>query len=77
MRKTAKTKALGAMLRELRNSKGLRLDDVAPKIGTDAGSLSRIERGHRDPSLSQLRTLAALYGVAASSLVDLPPSRAA
>lgn len=59
---------VGERLRAIRNLRGLALNEVAPHIGTDAGSLSRIERGHRDPSLAQLRALAELYRV---SLIDI------
>jgi transcriptional regulator with XRE-family HTH domain len=59
---------VGERLRAIRTLRGLKLYEVAPHIKTDAGSLSRIERGHRDPSLAQLRALAALYRV---SLADI------
>lgn len=48
--------------------RGLKLHEVAPHVETDVGSVSRIERGRRDPSLKQLRAFAALYRV---SLVDI------
>lgn len=60
--------SLGERLRAIRAMRGLKLHEVAPHIGTDPGSLSRIERGHRDPSLAQLRSLAAVYRV---SLLDV------
>ena len=52
----------------------MNLADVAPFIGTDAGSLSRIERGQRDPSLKQLSALASIYGVPLVSLVRHVPT---
>jgi transcriptional regulator with XRE-family HTH domain len=59
---------IGERLRAIRGLRGLKLHEVAPHIGTDAGSLSRIERGQRDPSLAQLRALSSLYRV---SLADI------
>lgn len=64
------TKRLGARLRALRIRHGLRQDDVAATMETDAGSVSRIESGKRDPSLRQLRRLARRYGTTAGALVD-------
>jgi transcriptional regulator with XRE-family HTH domain len=61
-------KAVGERLRAIRNLRGLKLHEVAPYIGTDAGSLSRIERGRRDPSLAQLRKFSDVYRV---SLADI------
>lgn len=74
MTRNAKQDGLGPALRRLRESQGLNLADVAPHLGTDAGSLSRIERGLRDPSLKQLVALAAVYGVPVVSLVRHVPT---
>jgi transcriptional regulator with XRE-family HTH domain len=69
MKRSTKKDGLGPALRRLREAQGLKLSDVAPHIGTDSGSLSRIERGLRDPSLKQLAALAAVFGVPVVSLV--------
>lgn len=69
---------IGARLRSLREARGLRLIDVAPHLGTDTGSISRIERGQRDPSLAQLRSFAELYRVTVVSMlrgIDAPSSK--
>lgn len=55
--------ALGADLRALRKSRGLRLNELALKIGRSVGFLSQVERGLSDPSLSDLRKLAAALDV--------------
>lgn len=69
---------LGYRLRELRSASKRTLEDVAGSIDTDAGTLSRFERGLRIPSLAQLRALAEVYGVRPSSLIDdYSPHRAA
>lgn len=36
---------IGAVIREIRQAKGLTLEEVADAAGTDGGNLSRIERG--------------------------------
>jgi transcriptional regulator with XRE-family HTH domain len=69
MKRNPEQEALGPALRRIREGRGLTLSDVAPHIGTDSGSLSRIERGQRDPSLKQLAALAAVYGIPVVSLV--------
>jgi transcriptional regulator with XRE-family HTH domain len=67
---------LGQHLRALRKRSDLTLVQAATKLGTDAGTLSRIERDQRDPSLRQLRDLAALYGVRPATLLADPPAGA-
>lgn len=68
-KRTASDEHLGPTLRRLREARGLKLSDAAAAAGTDKGSISRIERSHRDPSLAQLRALAGLYGVRPSVLM--------
>lgn len=60
---------MGERIRSLRVERKLRQEDVAAFIGTDAGSLSRIEHGKREPSLRQLRRLAEKFGVSPSTLL--------
>jgi len=55
--------SLGADLRALRKSRGFRLNALALKIGRSVGFLSQVERGLSDPSLSDLRKLAAALEV--------------
>ncbi len=52
---------LGADLRALRKTRGLTLQRVAEAIERSVGWLSQIERGIGEPSLTDLRRLAALY----------------
>jgi transcriptional regulator with XRE-family HTH domain len=54
---------LGTRLRELRLAAGLRLEDVAGRLGVAASTLSRIERGQAPTRLSYLILLADLYSV--------------
>ena len=61
--------SVGQRLRAIRQVRGLTMAEVAPLIGTDVGSVSRIERDLRDPSLEQLRRLAAVYRVAITDIL--------
>lgn len=58
---------LGKNLRTARKRLGLTLEEVAERSGVQAGEVSRIERGLRDPQVSTLEKLA--------TAVELPPGR--
>ncbi len=58
---------LGKNLRAARKRLGLTQEQVAERSGVQAGEVSRIERGMRDPQVSTLEKLAAA--------VELPPGR--
>ena len=58
---------LGKNLRETREKLGLTQEEVAERSGVQAGEVSRIERGKRDPQVSTLEKLAVA--------VELPPGR--
>jgi transcriptional regulator with XRE-family HTH domain len=57
----------GKNLRAARKKLGLTQEEVAERSGVQAGEVSRIERGKRDPQISTLEKLAAA--------VELPPGR--
>lgn len=70
--------AVGRRIRHLRRSAGLTLDDVAARTGLSASALSLIENGKREPRLSALTALAAMFEVPVSDLLaPAPPSRRA
>ncbi|EET84441.1 transcriptional regulator, XRE family [Clostridium carboxidivorans P7] len=48
---------LGPKIREIRQEKGLTLNELADKTGLTASYLSQIERNIIDPSLSSLRKI--------------------
>lgn len=50
------------LLTQIRKSRGLSLDDVALKVGTTAGTLSRVERGSQTPKKDLARGLHKFYG---------------
>jgi transcriptional regulator with XRE-family HTH domain len=57
----------GKNLRAARKKLGLTQEEVAERSGVQAGEVSRIESGKRDPQISTLEKLAAA--------VELPPGR--
>lgn len=60
---------IGSRLRVLRQAVGLTLDQVAELTGIGASTLSRLEAGHRQPSLDLLVPLAAVYQTPVEELV--------
>jgi transcriptional regulator with XRE-family HTH domain len=60
---------IGSRLRVLRHGAGLTLDQVADLTGIGASTLSRLEAGHRRPSLDLLVPLAAAYQTPLEGLV--------
>ncbi|GIM46513.1 hypothetical protein DNHGIG_20620 [Collibacillus ludicampi] len=60
----------GEYLRELRQKKGLTLDQAAEVVGCSTGYLSHIERGSkRNPSYKVIVGLAKLYGLSVEDLI--------
>lgn len=64
---------LGARLRELREERGWRLEDLAERTGLSRPYLSRLESGERQPSLTALFSVAQAYGVTFPSLFEPEP----
>lgn len=61
---------LGKNLRAARQSLGLTQEQVAERSGVQAGEISRIERGLRDPKVSTLEKLAGALNVRPGQLLD-------
>jgi len=61
-------KTLGADLRALRKGRGLTLAELADGLGRSVGWLSQVERDLSEPSITDLRQIAALLGVSVSML---------
>jgi transcriptional regulator with XRE-family HTH domain len=61
-------RALGRQLRELRLSRGERLDDTAARAGISPQYLSEIERGRKEPSSEMI---AAVVGALECTLADV------
>jgi transcriptional regulator with XRE-family HTH domain len=71
---TIRQRELGMRLRELRNKRGLTVEDVAAKLLCSATKISRAETGARRPSLRDVRDLCEIYGVdedASAALMEL------
>lgn len=51
-------KALGQLLKEARETKGLLLREVAAAIGADTAMISKFEKGERKPTRDQISSLA-------------------
>lgn len=64
-------KAVGKALRDIREAKGLNLEDVAVPAGSDAGNLSRIERGLQGYSDDSIGRLADALGTPLSQIYAL------
>jgi transcriptional regulator with XRE-family HTH domain len=60
---------LGENLREARERLGLTQEQVSDRSGVQAGEVSRIERGKRDPKVSTLEKLAAAVEVEPAELL--------
>jgi transcriptional regulator with XRE-family HTH domain len=61
---------LGKNLRAARKKLGLSQEEVSERSGVQAGEVSRIERGKRDPQVSTVEKLAAAVEVPPGRLLD-------
>ncbi len=66
----ASPSTLGADLRALRKSRGLTLTDLSDVLGRSVGWLSQVERDKSEPSITDLRHLAAALDVSVSMLAQ-------
>ncbi|GAA1405031.1 hypothetical protein GCM10009639_51600 [Kitasatospora putterlickiae] len=64
--------AIGPRLRALRLGRGLTLDALAAATGISVSTLSRLESGHRRPTLDLLIPLARAHRVALDQLIAAP-----
>jgi len=63
-------KKLAAKLREIRLRLGMTQEELAKRLGTDSGSISRFETGKREPSLLEILAYSNVAGVSINDLVD-------
>lgn len=59
---------LGADLRAIRKTRGMTLSDLADQLGRSVGWLSQVERDLSDPSITDLRHMAAALDVSVTML---------
>ena len=63
-------KKLAGKLREIRLRLEMTQEELARRVGTDSGSISRFEHGKREPSLLEMLAYSNLVGVTINELVD-------
>jgi len=63
-------KKLGAKMLQIRLWLDMTQEEVAKHLKTDSGSISRYERGLRDPSLLELLAFSRMSGAGMELLVD-------
>ena len=61
--------SIGDTLKEIRETKGFHLQEVAEKTAINYTSLSRIETGKRLPTKPQVQTLASFYSYSEQELI--------
>jgi transcriptional regulator with XRE-family HTH domain len=67
---TVRRRELGALLRALRNKKGLTVEQVAEHLLCSPSKVSRMETGHGAATLRDVRDLCDLYGITDESSRD-------
>ncbi len=60
---------IGSVIRKLRVEQGATLEQLALEIGTDAGNLSRIERGTQQPALCILEPISSALKITPAELI--------
>ena len=65
---------VGSRLRAFRKRREITLADVFDETGISVSTLSRLEAGHRRPTLDLLLPLAQAYGVQIDELIGAPPT---
>jgi transcriptional regulator with XRE-family HTH domain len=61
---------VGHRLKELRSERRITLTTLSEQTGISVAHLSRLEKGHRQPSISSLLQIARVYGVSISGLIQ-------
>ena len=57
------------LLKQLRKEKNLTQEELADKVGIGQTFISKIERGHFEPSIPTLRRIAKVLGVSPAELL--------
>ena len=64
--------SFGPLLKKLRESKGLTMQELADLAGISQVQISRLEMGHRAPLWDTVQKLARALGVRCEAFEDLP-----
>lgn len=62
-------------LRLLREHHALKQAELAQKLGVHPRTVLRWEAGQQDPNLTDLRKIAAIFGISVGRLVESPDAR--
>lgn len=62
---------MGRSLKELREARGLTMEELAEKAALSVGFLSRVENGHRDFSNASRQRVAKVLGVGPAALIRI------
>lgn len=68
--KRRRPKKLGEKMRQVRLWMEMTQEEIAEKLGTDSGAISRFERGERDPSLLEILAFSQWTGIGLELLID-------
>jgi len=68
---TAQRREVGTLLRAHRERAGLKVAEVAERVGMSSAKLSRLERGLRGLQIADVRTLCGVYGLSESETREL------
>jgi transcriptional regulator with XRE-family HTH domain len=61
---------IGQKIRDLRNSKGMTLGDLASLVNVSPSLISQLERGGVNPSISLLKSISDALGIPLSSIIE-------
>ncbi|GHH61084.1 cupin domain-containing protein [Streptomyces umbrinus] len=61
---------VGHRLKDLRSERGITLVTLSEQTGISVTHLSRLEKGHRQPSIGSLLQIARVYGISVSELIQ-------
>lgn len=64
---------IGRRIRQLRNARGMTLDELAAAVDRAPSQLSMIETGKREPKLTLLQTIARALGTSIDALLEADP----
>ncbi len=68
--------ALGRQIAAERTALGMSQADLAERTGISPKSIYRYEKGQRDPRVEEVRTIAAVFSMRASELMEAAERRA-